>query len=518
MKKGLLKLGVFSISIICLFTGCNEGDTIYKATPDDNIATVDIKEFQISQINKIFISALPNDNTARYEFAIGKIEDRDKFESGELKAINIANGNSVDYTFENLTENTTYAVFARGYNDQDEAGPVSSIFAATTLDEMIMQISLQYVTNTSMAFEVDPGELQYNLIEYGYVTDLGELPDFENGSISNKRTAVRSSQMLVATFFDLEPDKQYYLVVRARDMFEEWHTFIEPIVTGSDPNMPNVNCEVLYSDFLKSTLKFSPTSNVSKFVVIHDPIGGSYNDLYDIMFLDKYINIEGDYLSYIEELQYDEYIATWNFTAEDEIDIYDRQMQEWRDNSVLVLIYDMNDTPASVVKLDWVSGSIHPGEGVAKVEIGISNITYQGARYTMTPNDATAGYFVETFTKYVLDGEAHPWNPVDYPADGIVKDDAWLINHFKTNIDRYYGQAATPGFRYMYTRPDSDEEFLLGSNMALERTAGPHLGGLELVVVALPMNKNGFNEGVGEITKKSYILEKAPGYTYPEDF
>ena len=486
MKK-LTYLSIALFAIASLFASCKDGKTIYDAD-DTQSAKVEIATVGDIQEESATESFTPSSNTIKYEFAIGQEADREAFNKGTLARQTQAGKDAVEYTFPSLEKNNSYMVFARAYSTEDVPGPTSSLIVHTFENDIIVDENFTGYESFSVGISAIP---TYYAVEYKMVTAVSDaviaafekVPGSGEAPDPDKVTQESVFKKFYATFFDLQESTTYYLLLRAKDRLGNWtRTFVYETKTKAKSEGPSIDVTFDYNEFWLTGITFEPSDNVGGYFLWY--VGqGALENFY--LGMSQYA---GDYFGYMKS----------NFeNRTDDRNLYEKKetLPYVNDGMILevgyeihILLIDKNGKPTSTIRRQWTIPSYDENAGVAKVDIAVEP-TATGGKYTFTPNEHTQGFFCETYTAELIDGD-DPYNPG-------AKDDEWIVNNLMGYV---YSASYIIGTQWQY-RSTAYPEFW--PCKWEDASGGDYESGTEFIVAVAPLNKNG-TMGVGELTKYRY--------------
>lgn len=423
----------------------------------------------------IRIGFKPGADVVKWEYAIGSADDLADFATGRMEVETVFDNLPANILFDGLAKNSRYMVFARAYTPgSEEPGAISSAVAHTS--EVNLTVTESFLGSESAAYNIAPG-LEYRAIEYALESSPDNIGDFT--AIFTVNDPYRP---YVATFFDLKPDTDYYLLVRAQDRFGDWsNTLATKITTRAFDQVPGVTVTTNHSDFFIVDDTFTPNSKTQQYCVFFSEQGPLDLDG-SIMSTNAY---NGDYLAYIKK-QAESLEIHRGEKAIQFLNVYltlDIKYEYY------ILLYDQEGNATQVVRKRWSTPSYDPSADVAKVDILAVVPSTTGGIYEWGPNDATHGFFFETFAAELIDGND--------PNDPGPKDETWIREWFIENKNSLMMDYKF-NYRYLTEFPGWWEK------LYFEESGGGFASGAEFVIYVMPLNKNGIMDGVGEITSYRY--------------
>ncbi len=398
--KLLRKLSFVTVAISVLFASCStdpSGDIVKQAV-------VAISDATMESSTSISATLTPDANCAWYEYAIGTSDDRAAFLAGELEGI-LSATEAQDVLFEDLEENQTYTIYARGYSSNDTAGSLASFDIRCYSVEC--GIETLYVGTTSTGFLFTPSSSVYR-VDYAF-DKSGLAEDFDSGDINNIKTLTEESYKAV-NFFDLEEDTSYTLYYKYYDRLGGISETMEiEVKTSNKESAPCVELELGEINTYIGYYTFVPNDNCSKYSFL---VGADdqYSEIYDS------VGWGGDVYSMI---------ISWADFEDDDWGVYSRDdehkfslltldLYSSTDMEFFVVTYDESGAAYSLEKFEF-STPLYDVTGTAEIEsITPLSIENYSASFTITPNEHVFATFYAVFTKASYDDY---WAYDDYLED-----------------------------------------------------------------------------------------------------
>ena len=483
MKK-LTYLSIALFAIASLFASCKDGETIYEAG-DTQSAKVELASVGDIQEDSATVSFTPSSNTIKYEYAIGQESDREAFNKGTLARETKEGNAAMEYPFTSLEKNSAYMVFARAYSAEDVPGPTSAIIVHTFASENDIIVSENFTGYESFSVGISAIPTYY-AVEYKMVTSVSEavIAAFESGEADpGKVTQESLFKKFYATFFDLEESTSYYLLLRGKDRLGNWtKTFVYETKTKAKSEGPSIEVTFDYNEFWLTGITFEPSANTGVYFLWYVEQGALENYYLSMP------SYAGDYFSYMKDLYSSGYNDRNIYNKKESLPYVNDGMELEKGYEIHILLTDKQGNPTSTIRKRWNTPEFDENAGNAKVEIAVVP-TATGGKYTFTPNDNTMGFFCETYTAELIDGNDE-WNPG-------AKDDEWIVNNL---LGYVYSASYIIGTQWQYRSADFPEFWPCYWEDA---SGGEYESGTEFIVAVVPLNKNGLY-GVGEVTKFRY--------------
>lgn len=468
---------------IALFfaTGCGDPETFYEGS-ETSYATVKIA-LANAGAEDVTVLFTPDMEAVKFEYAIGTASDKAAFDAGTLTRTTEQGNKALQHTFSDLQANTAYLIFARAYTGEDSpAGPTTTFTVRAFSGALSVQQG--FLGYESMSFIMD-GVPAYTVLEYALAESDSDavIADFEKPRPQNlSKTIIEDLYRThTATFFDLEQETEYFFLLRGQDRFGEWsETFVCSATTGSATQMPSMKIELTMSDFWVSEIKYTPSSNTPVYAIISGQPEAYDYYLGPLVYAGSY----EDFLMERYRLGIDRYTETKTegyINAEFFLDT---------PYVVYALLFDADGNPSSVIRKEWATPAFDESAGLAKVGVDVTP-TALGGNYTFTPNSETYAFLCETYTAELIDGN-DPWDPG-------AKDDEWITGNLLDRAAWYSSDPSLWGKCWQYK--SYPELWTLTWN---DDSAGDYPAGTELIVAIIPVNKNGFYGGIGELTTARY--------------
>ncbi len=446
-------------AVVILCSSCTTES--YQTLKQASVAISDVQSLSTTSIGATFT---PDATCARYIYAVGLAEDRATFLAGEMSGAQVAY-ESMDVVFEDLEPDTSYVIYALGYDADQIAGSLASVEVSTS--DAVCDVELQYVGVISAGVTMSMSSAIYQ-VDYALSTP-GRSDEFKSGDMADIKTVTEAYSKTV-NYFDLEPDTEYAYYYQYYDRSNNVSEVFEIAVTTSNKEYtPYVELEFGDVNIYESSYTFKPNDacGIYYFMVgaadeysyIFESETGYAGDVYSMM-----LNWAGE--------DWGVYYTTGdNAFSLNTLSLYNTTAMEF-----YVLACDDRGTPRAVQEFVF---STEPGVGTGTAEITsitLDEVTSYSSKVTITPNEHTFATFYSLFTKDSYDSY---W--VDYP-DELVD----LI------LEDYYDQVY-----YGY-----DPVWVMGNEPFVYEEAYGLDAGTAYYVVAIPMNGAGLDiEGcMGEIT------------------
>lgn len=205
---------IASIAAVCFAaTACEKNPG--KTEPANLEATV-----SITAVTETTMTATVNvqDGATGYTYAIGQASDADSFADGTMEGIMTQEDASIsEVTFDGLTPDTQYTIFARAFNAAGETGSVAKASRKTAAEEQAPDLNLvatlteNDITEESFMIRLTCTE-DMETIEYGVGT-ADDQEAFENGTLEGIKTTTPSNSLIVS---GLERNTEYTVFLRAK--------------------------------------------------------------------------------------------------------------------------------------------------------------------------------------------------------------------------------------------------------------------------------------------------------------
>lgn len=458
MKLNTIKFLIFaSAAAAVMATGCEKGT--------DQTVAAKIEITQVStDTSSITVRFTPDENAARWEYAISENNDLAAFTDGTLESIVQMDGNEAqEIKFENLEPTTIYNIYARAYTNQGVSSGVNAI--KVTTDDARLNIRISYLTDNSAGFLADFPQDIYSCRYY-----LGTAEDkerFINGEIEGSYVYTASG----INYFDLEPTTDYILYAVGTDRGGAETSLIEvPASTYSADECPNITLQTdinIYEGNYTATPndlcgKIILTVGETAAVDIQEILSSGFND--DIVEMLVLWGEAGTH-SVIAENGTPAVMDVTTYTLENSNPI-----------EVYVVIYDKNNTVTGVKHFSYATPDLDSSlPSPNDITIDIANPTAAGAIYTFNADETVFGYFYESVEADWYDAI------VDNGSDeaGTVWTEYYLPNIFYQN---YLANQSTG-----YLRMGNGEYTWAETAIVQQNT--------RYYAAAIPFNENGPREG-----------------------
>lgn len=464
----------FYFALLCLasafaFTGCgDQGEIfIYETTSQPSVT---IGQVGNSGYHDVTMRFTVSDNGAGFTYGIGTPDDRAAFENGTLATIRrVEEGGMKEIVIDGLTHMTDYTVFARAFDSGGNTGPVAQAVVATTENVLIthpLQVGVQYVTSSAVAFTVDPANNYYKF-EYA-LGFTGDRAAFDAGTLP-AMVSQEQNVRYVISYFEIEPATDYILYIRAYDRQDKMTETVEvPFSTYADGTVPGVSMAITRQDFYSGTYSFEPNQATGEYGVLVCEKGA-----YDGLFYSKY-SYNGDVftrmLDYMASPSWSNPLKLGDGTTV-EADLITAGMELDAGLEAWIFLYDKDGEPFGVENLSFTTPSFDNTAGVAEVNsFEFTSISAWYNPFTFSVNDNTMMTFVGVWD-----------DPDEFEAALAASDNDRMC---ELNFEKSYN-----AFSSSYT-------FFYG-NTSYSSSVGANTG--KYYVGLTPVNANGpFGRGWGE--------------------
>lgn len=262
MKKFLtLATWAVSIAAVCLAaTSCKKNPT--PAEPANLETAI---SFNSSTETTLTVNINVQDGATGYTYAIGQASDAESFADGTLSGIMTQQDPSIaEVTFEGLTVDTQYTIFAQAFNDAGEKGGVARLVAKTAAQA--------HVPDLNITATLDEGDITEDsfMIRLTYTEDvqtieyaLGNAADqeaFENGTLEGIKTTTPEKTLIIS---NLERGTEYTVFIRGK---AGELTGATQVVTGTTMQI-ELSLELIEAELTASsaTIRVIPGGDAAKF-------------------------------------------------------------------------------------------------------------------------------------------------------------------------------------------------------------------------------------------------------------
>lgn len=435
-----------------------------QVLPDATVSIFRTEECDTTSFKVVFE---PSENTVAYEYAIGKSNEEDLFLNGSLNNVLVEGNGSLETVFGDLLPDTEYTVFARAFNEADEAGPLARLDISTLTDKY--EISLYFLTDNSLSvkFEYSP---DYTRFRY-YLGKECDKEAFLGGELEDGMLTDIFGYYYIS-YFDIEPG-EYVFYAQGEDLSGAKTDLMEISVKTPDPDdIPCAEFQVVSQDIFRGKYILTPNVNCGKISAVVN-IKGYYDAT-----VNGVANWMGDYitpLSLWESLPFMNGCYAIGETLEFS---FDDVLFTSSDIEIIALFWDNDLNPAGVKRFVVPKPEYDGSLPAANVSITVSDITASGATYTYVPDGNTLGFLYETVDADWYDEfcQSPDWN--EYYMHNLLYDQGYYWSYSGDVVDGkvvYQETAAEPGKRYY--------------------------------AVACPMNANGPHVGWGPMSMVEFVTE-----------
>lgn len=215
MKK-FFTIATWAVSIapVCLAaTSCKKTPT--PAEPANLETAI---SFNSSTETTLTVNINVQEGATGYTYAIGQASDAESFADGTMSGIMTQQDPSIaEVTFEGLTADTQYTVFAQAFNAAGEKGGVARLAAKTAAPEQAPDLNITAVmedsdiTEDSFMIRLTYTE-DVQTIEYAVAT-AADQEAFENGTLEGIKTTAPEKTLIIS---NLKRGTEYTVFIRAK--------------------------------------------------------------------------------------------------------------------------------------------------------------------------------------------------------------------------------------------------------------------------------------------------------------
>lgn len=388
--------------------------------------------------NSVEVTFTPTEGTSEFFYAIGNASDIEGFNNDTMEDIVCISGNKPETVlFENLLPGKTYSVFAKAKGSDNLYGS-TAVLKIASFDKYSVVPEYTLDKSAGITMSITPN---YSRIEY-YFGTAADKEGFINGEI--ERDVKSDINLYTVNYFDLTPDTEYVFYAYVYDRKEVRSDLIEiPVRTLRSEDAPIAEFSIDNINIFKGTYRLKPNAHcgrISAFVVTK-----GYHDA----MIEGPLNWSGDVMNMIVSWsEIDEFQDVVTAVGEDCVLEY--QTNEMKlDNplEIYAVVCDKEMNPKGVQHFEFMTPSFNEMAPVPFVEISVSDITSQGAKYSFKPDSGTFGFFYETVEADWYDNlkESSDWNE-NYLANTLFQQGYfWQYGNEEVSFTE---TSATPNTRY----------------------------------------------------------------------
>lgn len=434
----LIAIAFFPLAVF----SCQE--KIVYQTEHENLssATIQIIKTEVSENNSVYVSFIPSENSSKFEYALGLQDEENLFLEGVLDVKTIEGNDTTEVIFENLKENSSYTIYARSFDAEDNPGGLARTDVSIVPERY--GISLAFLTNNSVSVKLF-ASAEFSHFRY-YLGKKEDKEAFEKGETSDKVLSDYFGYYYVS-YFDIEKG-DYVFYAQAEDICGRSTEIME--IEFSTPDASEIPCaelEEVSQDAYRSRFRFTPNENCGKISAVFNFQG--YYDSY----LYSEINWMGDLMTAISNWDSMENMNGFNAVGEPlDIKFDDVMFTNGRLLDIYVLYWDKDMNPAGVQKYVVKKPDVDPEAPEAKVNIEVKDITKNGATYSYSIVDNTAiGFMYDTIEADWYDDfkKTSEWSATYLAERLYMAGQYWAYkDDMKDGVREYTEMYGTPSTRY----------------------------------------------------------------------
>lgn len=374
-----------TLSLGLLLFSCQEEQSVFDKQP--SVAISEISSVSSTEVN---IKFSPNDLTSKYSYALGHATDLDSFLGGKLETIKEGRGEQV-INFKNLNQASEYTIFVLAFDKIGRSSAVST--KVFTPDGRIPSVNLVFVGSTQAGLDITTNPYVYRVV---YGIDKAGLKD--NFETTMKTDTITDIYYKYVSALELTEGTKYSFYVKSFDRYNNESEISEmSFTTATKEEASSVKFDIIESDPFQLKYKVTPSNNTSKFLIlggekgIHDYIlesKGWAGNAFSMMLSWWDLESGSDPLETEVEMHY----------GEKELIYQTHLLEPKQEMDYYILSYDLNENPYAVEKIQF-STELAISTGTPDAEIEEIEITKDGCKFKITPNEHTLGVLYSTFSK-----------------------------------------------------------------------------------------------------------------------
>lgn len=475
--KFLNVLKMLPVLGVVFFASCEEQEEKISVT-------VAISDYKSINSEEIVATITPDKNTARYTYAIGLESDRASFSDGSMVGV-LGGTDKMEVKFEQLKENTTYTIFARGFDKNDNAGSIASVAVRTDLG--VFTANMKYATSTASAVEIKGNANTFKLL-YALSNEEGKSSDFLAGSMEGIKEYPETIRYVVNEF-ELTPNTKYVAYTASYDRAGVVSEVIElPFTTPAEGTTPEVSFVSGDIDNYIGSYNFTPNDKCSKYAVLL-----SETTQYESLISHKEHGA-GDIMGY-----FDFWISNENATIQTDkattaLTFRTPNLIPETPLTFYVLTYDLDGNPFGIQKITEKTPAVDAALLEPKVTLDILDVREDGATLKFVADENTLGFLFEIFAVDAYeDVFMKNHNTTDIYSELVIKDIYEQLISAGRNIINANNEG-NEGGRWIYNK----KEFIY------KYYENAFLPGTKYYAVCCPIGPNGIDAGFGGYVVKVF--------------
>lgn len=503
MKKFLFQPCFWALMALgTLATSCKQAEPVAQRPS----VSISLDEVTTTAIKATFS---PSEGASKFAYALGLASDEASFLAGEdtetmfiqevLNTESDFSAKTVSWNTD-ITADTYYVLYARAFDANGNAGPLSARGFNTASDDF--KVEIQYVSDVTAGFHITCTNDYYSYVfAFGLAANKEQdMDDFENNLMEGMYTVTNVYDNYINNFrlddegasYTLEPETDYVFYCMGLDRANGTTGVIATeFTTAASDAVPNYTIEAGEMDFIQQHYTVTPNDKALRVALWQNSFGTDYDG---IMF--GPYNWKGNLLATLDSWAntYTPETAASNgqadlmtFSAIEEVleaAPYTTNMELDQTVEVYVLCYDDSFAPANVRKQTFTTPALNtelPTPVASDFTVNMSKKTANDLAFEITyTGDATRAYYYDLYEGKLFDDDVN--------ANGLESALATVQSKIPT----------TGGF--IYNEPSSGTITFTGEIMK---------PGEKWYIAISPMNANGPvpTYGYGEVVMYEFIAE-----------
>lgn len=357
---------------------------------DPHIGTSEVKIEIVGNSDPEMCKVLftPSEGVSEYSYAIGTDEDKDAFLSGSLETNcgTVEGDEPSEITFEDL-EAGYYTIYAIATDSTGVKGGLCTLRAF--LPDGYFRVEPYYLSARSAGFKFNITQLYYRF-EY-YLGTAADRDGFINGDIE-KDVLEDISMYHVINYLDLEPSTDYVFYAQAYDRADNPTELVEiPFSTYAENEAPAITLNIKSLDIYKGVYELVPNDKCGRIDMIISADG-----THDFL-IESDFHFKGDI-----PLMVSNWCSTGDITTSTsvgrplEMSYVTSALKTGAPLEIYAVAYDNEFKVSGVYNFKFSTPDYNPSAGEAKALLSVTNITTNGAKYTIEKGENMLGALYDT--------------------------------------------------------------------------------------------------------------------------
>lgn len=365
MRKLFAKAALPMLAVVLPLTSCEQIEEVIVSQPRVSIEGAGMPTQQECKVR-----FTPSEDALSYVYALGTVEDAEDFSVGIMDGMVTVDGNEAnEVLFSELTANNEYCVFARAFDEGGEPGPVSTYLFKTNQDNF--KLTTQYLTDCSAGIKIEYVGT-YSRVDC-YLGNAEDKEEFLAGNLKDTSLFDRAYTEFYTNNFDLSQNTEYVLYVRGFDRYNTAVDYREfQFTTLKEGDCPKVEMETAFVNIYKSDLIFTANDKTGNILTMCS------TESSEGMIAAK----RGDIIGTMTASMADRLYGVVTTAAPCQERTYHNDMIIDDEFIFYTIATDKSGSPVGLYRYKYTTPSFNENAPEGKVEIVVSDIKNNGAKYT----------------------------------------------------------------------------------------------------------------------------------------